>query len=174
MKILLFFIIATVAVAHNYTLVNACTGNIPLVDVKRHMAAVFHDHIYNVNLNRPIAIYNGTDVVLNQTSSLQTDLIIAAIDTITVNNSTHCNWENIFDMALTPSTMHSGIHYLFLFYDSHWCGDNPYRAASLFRMHHVIVPIAIGPQTNMMDMYHIMGPCQKPRCYNMRDYLVIN
>lgn len=160
--------------ANNYTLLNACIGNVDLTELKGHMATVFHDHIYNPNLNRPVAVQDGKTRLLNFTSSLQTDLIINAIDGITLQNGTHCKWKEIFEMYYTPSALHHGVHYIFFFYDSTWCGSEPWHCMGMFKMHHVVVPIAIGSHVDRMDMYHLMGPCPKPKCYNWKDYLMIN
>jgi len=159
---------------NNYTFINACTGNVTLTRLKEVMASVFHEHIYTPNLSNYVDIYNDVQQILEPTSSLQTDLIIDGIDNVTLN-ATNCNWDDVFSMYFTPSAIRgNGVHFLFFFFDSQWCGVEPYRSVSMLRMHHVVVPISIGSHTNRMELYHIMGPCPKPRCYHWRDYLILD
>lgn len=174
--ILLLVLLSLTGVVHgnNYTFINACVGNIPLIRLKEEMANAFHQHIYSPHLNDLIDVYNGTVPVLDPVSSLQTDIIIEGFNKTTMNE-TNCHWKDIFSMYFMPSAMrgNKGVHYLFFFYDSRWCGDEPYHAVAMLKMKHVVVPIAIGPHTDRMELYHIAGPCPKPSCMIWKDYLIL-
>lgn len=172
---ILLLVLVAIVHAHNYTFINACVGNIPLTRLKEEMANAYHQHIYTPHISNLIDVYNGTVPVLEPVSSLQTDIIIQGFNKTTMN-ATNCRWKDIFTMYFSPSIArgtNSGLHYLFFFYDSRWCGDEPYHAAAMLRRYHVVVPISIGPHTDRLEMYHIVGPCPKPGCMNWKDYLIL-
>ena len=161
----LFLLFITSSLAFNYTFINAVTGHVSLNRTKQIMANFYHDHVYRPTRSGYVQIYSGSQMILNQIDMAQTDLIIQAIDQITINNATNCNWKEIFSQPFTNSRL------LIMFLDSHWCGEEPYHKVGMLHMKHVIYPVMIGPHADMMDMYHIWGPCVRPGCAYGRDYL---
>lgn len=155
---------------YKYCLVNAITGQGADTNRTKELISTFyHDHIYNTNRGEDvIELYQGSEKILNMTSTLQFDLVIAAMDNLVTSNSS-CDWKHFFESASTEA------RFIVLFTDSKWCGTEPYHMVAHVHDHRkVLFPVMVGPHVDMMQMYHIMGPCQKPGCRINLNYMVFD
>lgn len=158
---LLLLLLLTATSGWRYALVNAITKD---ERRKELIANTFAQHIYSENRNHEVSIYDGTQRIMEPTSSLQRDVIVSKINEL--GNGT-CAWSNLLDRDW------GNIRYVYLFVDSHYCDGDPLIAANKIRTRHVIVPIGVGPDVDTLQLVCIAGPCQGGACFAYRDYLQI-
>lgn len=167
MKLLLLF----VATSHAFRalLLYANAGNIPVSRMKAIMAQIYHDDVWMEHVENQVAVYQGTHALLNWTSSMQTDLVIDAIDNIT-DTSNNCAWIPIFEHD------YGSVTYMFFFTDGAWCdGTNPEATILAFQGHKsIVVPIGVGSHITHMQLMNMAGPCSRPGCKAGINYMHIN
>lgn len=150
---------------HYYALVNAMTHT-SLNRTKEIMAIVYRERLYNTNMPRMIQVWQGTQKILNLTDVMQNDLIIQAIDGISPNAS-FCDWKNLFSAPFDDN-----VRFILFFTDAKCCGEEPLMEVGHIHQKHVVFPIMVGADMDMMfDMYRVWGPCAKPGCVMWRDYM---